>query len=308
MSDPPEGADSATGTRIKIVRSVINIASDDEGNDAASYMDTQSEPSERNGKDPHSIASTGSTILSIHNTKTFNLKSDKYHDNNIFVHIERTDDKNIGRLHPMSVGHILHKKLNIRNIVEIKSVGRNRIKVQMKTALDANNLVKNCQLPQENLRAFIPNYLLEVKGIIRGVDTKFDTEYIKNNISCSSNITEIRRTQRRIDNNGKIEFVPKQTIIVSFEGNILPTSVSINSVYFNVEQFVGRVTQCFKCLKYGHVAKQCKSTLTLCVACGAEKLHDHECNDGQNYCIYCKTHGHISISKQCPHYIEQKKN
>ncbi|XP_072403070.1 uncharacterized protein [Diabrotica undecimpunctata] len=62
--------------------------------------------------------------------------------------------------------------LKLSNIKEIKSIGRNRIKILVNSHLDANELVNNKSLKEHNLRAYIPNHLLEVKGLVRDVDTR----------------------------------------------------------------------------------------------------------------------------------------
>lgn len=75
--------------------------------------------------------------------------------------------------------------------------------------------------------------------MIKGVDTFFDVAYLKENILCSTPISDVKRTHRKIEKNGKTEYIPKQTIIVTFEGNILPNNVYINSVICPVEPFLG---------------------------------------------------------------------
>lgn len=239
--------------------------------------------------------------------KVFNLNNIHLYGESFYAYIESIDEKNIGRLHPMYIGHILLKKLNISNITSINSIGRNRIKVLMKSAIDVNNLVKNKQLASENLRAFIPNHLVERKGLIKGVDTRFDEKYILYNIISNNPVTEVKRMHRRVSDEGVEKYVPRQLVIVAFEGNILPKYIVINSVHFVVEPFVGRVIQCYKCLKYGHVAKQCKSAKSLCTKCAKDKLENHLCQAEDLYCIYCKNNAHTSTSKECPNYINQKK-
>lgn len=56
----------------------------------------------------------------------YNVHSDKYSFDNIFKYIEGTNNNNIGKLHSIAIGHILHK-LKIKNIIGIKSIGKNRI-------------------------------------------------------------------------------------------------------------------------------------------------------------------------------------
>lgn len=209
----------------------------------------------------------------------------------------------------MFVGHILLKKLNIKNIITINSMGKNRIRVSLKSAFEANNLVKNKMLEKEKLRAFIPNHLVERKGIIRSVDTFFDETYIKENIECISPIVGVKRMQRKVtEESGAVKFVPRQAVIAtSFEGNILPKYVTINSVHFTVEPFISRVVQCLKYGHIGHVYNQCRGTKTLCLNCGKEKLEHHRCEPKDTYCIFCNINLHNSTSNKCPKYEDQKK-
>lgn len=82
----------------------------------------------------------------------------------------------------MNVGHILHKKLHIQNIIKKDRVVLNRIQVQSKSTRDANKLINNKELEKENSNAYIPNNLLSRKGVIRNVDTMFDEKYLFSNI------------------------------------------------------------------------------------------------------------------------------
>ncbi|XP_072403146.1 uncharacterized protein [Diabrotica undecimpunctata] len=145
------------------------------------------------------------------------------------------------------------------------------------------------------------------KGIIHDVDTRYDTDYLKKHIDSSVKITDIKRMHRKVDKDGKTEYVPRRNIIVIFEGNVLPTHVVVNFVYLPVERFVGRVIQCYKCLKFGHISKQCKGTQEFCIRCAEIKNDSHICDTKKTFCIHCKSKDHISISKSCPVYEEQKK-
>lgn len=242
-----------------------------------------------------------------HPVKLFNLMTDKYNSDFIYVFIEKTNEENLGRLHPLVVGHILHKKLLVKNIVNIKSAGKNRVKVHFSSTRDANLLVTNKLLEVEKLRAFIPNHLLEKKGLIRGVDTFFNDDYLKENLVSPAKITNVQRVHRKIINENKVALVAKQSVIVTFEGNMLPNEIIINSVVFPVELFVGRVTQCYNCLKYGHISKQCRTNNPLCLNCGKSKSESHECFEKDTYCIYCKINDHKSNSRKCPFFEKQKK-
>lgn len=238
--------------------------------------------------------------------KQFNLQKPHIYNNKIYVFLEKINNENIGKLHPMVVGHILHKKLGVSNINKIEKVGRNRVKVELKSIRDANKLINNDKLNDEHIRAFIPNNLLERKGIIKFVDTSFDDKYLFENIISPYRITEVKRLQRKIVKEDGHIFVPKQTVLLTFEGNVLPSTVFINYVACTVEPYVQKVIQCYKCLRYGHVAKQCNSSNSLCVNCSKELDSGHKCRDPQDrFCLFCKNNTHKTISKDCPKYVEQ---
>lgn len=280
--------------------------------DLTSQADQQMEISQFTGFSPSNTLTHTLDPISTENSgqqkasKVFNLNNLHLYSNSFYVYIESID-QNLGRLHPMYVGHILLKKLKIKNIVTINSMGKNRIRVVLKSAFDANVLINNKQLENEKLRAFIPNHLVERKGLIRSVDTYFNEEYIKNNIESSSPVVDVKRINRKIQTDGSEKWIPRQLVIVTFEGNILPSYVVINSVHFAVEPYISKVIQCYKCLKYGHVSKQCRSTKTLCTNCGKEKLDNHKCDPKDAFCNYCKDSSHDSTSNKCPKYENQKK-
>lgn len=314
MPTPPEGV----GTPGTFDNAQITISDEEESNSLECHQDSVTSIRMELDRETDSASETqkvssketliGDMVSAKNNTiKFFNLDSDKYNNNFIYVFIEKTNNENIGRLHPLVVGHILHKKLLVKNIVSIKSAGKNRVKVHFNSTRDANLLVANQLLRAENLKAFIPNHLLEKKGLIRGVDTFFDNDYLKENLVSSAKITNVQRIQRKIIKDNKVELVAKQSVIVTFEGNVLPNEVIINSVVFPVELFFGRVTQCYNCLKYGHISKQCRTNNPLCLNCGKPKAENHECFEKDIYCIYCKTNDHRSNFKKCPFFEKQKK-
>lgn len=306
LGKPPEGGGS----------SVKQLVSSDGINNTPVQHQRDTEMQEAN-QDENSYNTSDQNSRSVHTvigdstpekSKVFNLQKASLYSADIYVFIEKTNNQNIGRLHPMYVGHILHKKLQIPNILKIEKVGKNRIKVQLKNIKDANNLVKNELLKSENLKAFIPNNLLSRKGIIRHVDTIFDEKYLFENLLSPNTITEVKRMKRRITIDGEPAFVPRQTVVVTFEGSSLPNYIYLNSVACSVEPYVQRVIQCYKCLRYAHVANQCRSTYNLCINCGKSKDDDHTCRDPQDsYCIFCQNNEHKSISNVCPSYQTQQK-
>lgn len=224
-----------------------------------------------------------------------------------FVYVESTD-KNIGRLFPIRIGHYLKVDDAYKNsIVDIKIVGRNRVKVVLKSFQAANNLVNNDLLLKNGFISYIPKYYTHRKGIVRLVDTYFDENYLTEAIECDRKVDKVERMMKRVVNeSGESELVKRQIIIVTFEGSTLPQSLRINGVLFAVEPYIYPVVQCMKCLAYGHVKALCKKDKELCKKCG-EEHPTSTCDNESRYCVHCKCNEHSSTYRGCPYYQRQKR-
>lgn len=220
-----------------------------------------------------------------------------------YVYIEHKN-KSLGRLFPVRIGHyILPNKSIASNIIDIKSIGINRVKVILKTYIAANKLVTCDSIKNNNLVAYIPRFFTQKKGVIKMVDTYFSEEYLKSAIQSDIEVVSVKRMERRVVNDrGESSFVPRQVIIVTFLGSNLPTDVQINLTNFPVEPYVHPVVQCFSCMRYGHTSKMCKGTRR-CRGCGGDHQSD-EC-DGELCCIYCNSKEHNATSRVCPEFKKQ---
>lgn len=118
-------------------------------------------------------------------------------------------------------------------------------------------------------------------------------------------VLSVKRFTKKIQNGDEIKYDPTTSIMVSFKGQKLPTHVSICKVLCSVEPYVQRVVQCFNCLRYGHVSKQCKSKLR-CNRCG----ENHKSDSCQVFkpieCLFCKGAHVATDHKLCPEYKKQK--
>lgn len=214
-------------------------------------------------------------------------------------------DKNLGRLFPMKVGYFLQECPSFKNdILNIKSIGLKRVKVEFKSFDIANSLVDHEIMKKNNLVAFIPKFYTQKKGIIRMVDTFFSEEFLKKEIISEIPIVEVKRMKRRATDpeTKQVSFVDRQMVIVTFLGNKIPDTLKINLVRFTVDPYVHPVIQCFKCLRYGHTSVQCRGK-PRCKTCGNEHNNDEEC---EKFCIHCNSNEHTSVSKECSIYIKQQ--
>lgn len=221
-----------------------------------------------------------------------------------YVYVEHCE-RNLGRLFPITVGHYLFSQKEFKDgIKDIVPVGLNRVKVVAKTYSVANKLVNHPLLSQRNLRSYIPTFFTQKRGIVKMVDTMFDEDYLKANMQTNRKVLEVKRLYRKVvKENGAVEYVKRQMILVTFLGSSIPNNIKINFCNFPVEPYVHPVVSCFSCLRFGHRSNQCKGK-PKCTKCAGD--HDYnECESDLPFCVHCKSNEHNSTSKKCPAFIRQ---
>ena len=88
---------------------------------------------------------------------------------------------------------------------------------------------------------------------------------------------------------------------------LLTTLLLFESELHDCEVFEGdcQVTQCFRCLEYGHIAKRCKN-LTKCGFCANIGHLSQDClkkeDRSSHHCALCRRRGanHTAWAKECP--------
>lgn len=236
------------------------------------------------------------------------------------VFIENISKNFTGHLNAVKVGGFLLTKWPSfdNKIDEIKSIGKNRVKVVFKDYATANALVTlSTILQSENLEAYIPKFLTCRKGVIRFISREYSNQYLKENIRPNNfhsrfEIDSVERIERKVVENGNETYIPTESIIVYFRGQVLPKHVIINKVRCEVELYVQRVLLCFNCFRYGHMAKQCKSS-SRCVKCGKGHGRDLPCNlenlsldDSSPKCLQCGGAHLATQLRMCPEFSRQK--
>lgn len=97
---------------------------------------------------------------------------------------------------------------------------------------------------------------------------------------------------------------PTLTVTITFAASVLPEYLDIGGWRHNVTPYIPPVKQCYRCLRYGHLAKFCKNS-ERCSICKGE--HNYKtCTTGMEnaICVHCNGN-HTSVSPQCP--VKQKK-
>lgn len=224
-----------------------------------------------------------------------------------FEVIVQSDEKSgihIGNLHPMDLGKIL-VNLKIQNIKEIKRKGANRVGVSFHTAIAANEFAKNKDITEMGYEVFIPVSLITCRGLIRGVGKTITDEDILNNIDTKYKVVSVRRLNRRCVDGNEIKYLPTGTVLVTFEGKILPARIYIFHNKQEIYTYVKPVVLCYKCFRFGHTKTQCRGA-PRCEKCGNKEHEITSCDKEKPICIQCNNE-HLVTNKSCPEYNRQKK-
>jgi hypothetical protein len=227
------------------------------------------------------------------------------------IHVQReltsTNDKN--SIHPVAFGHFL-KKHSYKNIVNgsIKRIGRNKISISFSHYEDANLFIENSTLKSNKYKAFIPSFNVTRMGIVRGVPADWSDEEVISNFSVPvgcGNILKIRRIKRKTMVNEKVDFVPTESVVLTFDGQILPKRVFLCYNSLPVDLYIFPTIQCFNCCRYGHIKNQCRS-LPRCYKCTLDHCGDN-CSVDEEYFKCCLCSGaHMATNKKCPEFFRQK--
>lgn len=255
-------------------------------------------------------------------SKLQSVKSDKFNYSSAdpapyVVYVENTNNSTKGTLNAIKVGSIIlkeHRDLD-NKINTIISIGRNRIKVEFSNYLAANSLINSPVLNLHSLEAFIPKFLLFRKGIIKYIAKDLTDDYIKANIKpfdrCKFCVDEVTRIKRKPSENEITRFhlppdtlVDTQSVIVSFRCSVIPKFILINKVRCEVTPYVQRVLLCFRCYRYGHMGKQCKSS-PRCIRCAGDHA-EQSCKLNRVQCIHCQGNHLANQLKLCPEFVRQK--
>ncbi|CAG9840682.1 unnamed protein product [Diabrotica balteata] len=214
---------------------------------------------------------------------------------------------NIGKLHRIGAARlILNAENEIKhNIVNISIIGRNKLKVECNTFLAANKLAESKTLSDKNYDAYIPTFYTQKRGVVRHVDTDISEielkGLIKGKFGQVVTVTQVKRMFRKSED----KLIPTGTVIVSFKGQTIPSQVVIEKIVYDVETYIPKIIQCLKCLRYGHIAKQCRGK-ERCKFCGNEHISDTCEKQNNPSCIFC-TGNHSATDKfKCPEFSEQK--
>lgn len=126
-----------------------------------------------------------------------------------------------------------------------------------------------CKLEVSEARLFGERRL---KGVISGIPLGEKLEDLKK-VMKGGTIVSVKRLQA--NRNG--ERVDSTSVLLEFQESVLPERVMVGYMSFSVREYVPGPVRCYKCQRYGHIAKVCRGKQR-CGKCGGD--HEYgQCGD-----------------------------
>lgn len=213
-------------------------------------------------------------------------------------------------IHPLEFGKFL-STINNLSIKPggVKAEGRFRISVEFLTGSAANSFIKNIYISSNSkFKAYIPTYNVTRMGLVRGISTDLSIEEIISSLSTPQHIgkpLKARRLNYKDSSEGTITWKPSQSVVITFEGQSLPSHIYLFFNSLPVEIYTYPTTQCFNCCRFGHAKAACRSP-PRCFKCGESHPAD-QCSSPSSppKCFNCAG-SHTAINSSCPEQSRQK--
>ena len=168
-------------------------------------------------------------------------------------------------------------------------------------------MLKRNNLKPEDYSLYIPNRWKYRKGIM--YEWPGTIGELEDELAPDQGVFTLERLKKRKLRDGKAIWEDGKAILIKMQGESLPTKlwVGFGHVWLNVKPFIESVKQCFKCLKFGHIQRACRTSEKKCFIC--TKPFHGRCTENPS-CVNCKGE-HLSVARECPIYQREaaiKKN
>ena len=166
----------------------------------------------------------------------------------------------------------------------------------------ANEILRRADAGNVCFDAYLPQRKRIRKGVI--TDWEEPVEALEEALMPGQPEATFERLKRKINKDGKIEWVEGVAILATFKGDQLPKKLWIGYGHVSVRVFpyVESVKQCYKCFGFGHEQRQCRNKYRRCIKC---LENEHGQCDRPVRCMNCGG-DHTSLSKGCWKYQREK--
>ena len=205
-------------------------------------------------------------------------------------------DKTLKSFSPIVIERCLKKSIGDYDACLPRQNGNLRVKCkslqQMKTLLNTYTL--------SNGTVSIPilSSLLQpigAKAVIYNVPLEITVQAIQ---ECMQSLVKfVKRLKLRRDTTN--EYFDSQTVSLYFTSSQLSEAVKIGYLNFRVREFISKSKRCYKCSRFGHVAKNSRGK-EKCSKCSGEHSSQH-CTSATTQCPNCNGE-HTAGDRQCPKF------
>ncbi|XP_050667747.1 uncharacterized protein LOC126967331 [Leptidea sinapis] len=145
-------------------------------------------------------------------------------------------------------------------------------------------------------------------GIVRRVPVDLSMNDFVESVSLPTGcgkILKARRFNRKVIEEGKVTWLPTQTIVITFHGQVLPEKISLFHNSLPVETYLFPTIQCLNCCRFGHIKTVCRSNPRCYKCTQAHAGSSCDTTEKDAICINCSGQ-HFATNKECPELGRQK--
>lgn len=262
----------------------------------------------RNRSSPETAQQPKSRKIKTNNTDS---------NTNYFVYLKGTDfdlandvaKKPLKYMNYFAYTHGISKPQNFKMI-------KNTLRITCTNQSEQNRLLKTTEINGKQVEASLPWSSLTERQtreststynnehLIHGIIFKVSTELTDEEIVAATEAVKVRRLKTRDSESAQL--LKTETVVLSFDGEELPTYLHIGFLKFKVSQYIPRPFRCTRCQQYGHRAERC-SRMRKCPKCGED--HDYvQCNIQDRQDMHCPNCSgpHSAGWQGCPEHQKVK--
>ena len=148
-----------------------------------------------------------------------------------------------------------------------------------------------------------PKSISKKSVIVKPIQIDLSEDEIRDDLQ-SYYKADFKITRLKNPNSNKVFPLVKVETNIKVGQLLLNEGVVIKDRYYNCEPFVKDIpTRCYKCQKFGHIAKHCLNNLT-CPRC-SKSHHKFECTEETLKCANCNE-SHATYSRECKSLIAKQ--
>lgn len=241
------------------------------------------------------------------NNKRLYSYENKIHKGPFSVFVRKVNDKNNKNTwSDVDVAGILRNcKINYK---EISRISKNLWDVEFDDYQETNEIIKNGLIKEFGFVAYIPRHKVIQTGVVSNVVSWMDLEELVSAVKEDNKGIKIESAFRIKKKDPKTKkWLDTNSFGINFKGSSLPKKVYISNVRMDIKPYVYKVIRCYKCGRFGHLAKKCYVE-DKCLNCGDKNKHQLNKDnkfDKVSKCINCSQNHHC-LNLKCSAFLEAK--